>query len=120
MVKEEYVSVEVAKLLEEKGFYGQCHKFVEIEDMTYGEKWNKKSQKTLSIPTQQMVMRWLREGKNMFIEISTSIDLNGRYHYSYFILDKECKYLRTGYTDFDWTYEDAVEAAIKYCLKNLI
>lgn len=65
-------------------------------------------------------MKWLREIHNIFIEISVSIDLNGKYHYSYSLLDKECKYHRKGYTDFDWEYEDAVEAALKYSLENLI
>lgn len=125
MEKEQYVSFEVAKLLKEKGFDEECHHVYEGEDIEwanilYGEDVLSNSNDVISAPTQQMAMRWLREDKNIFIEISTSIDLNGRYHYSCFILDKECKYLRKGYTDFDWTYEDAVEAALKYCLKNLI
>ena len=33
---------------------------------------------------------------------------------------KECKYISRGYTNFDWEYEDACDAAIKYCLENLI
>lgn len=68
----------------------------------------------------QMAMAWLREKHNIFIEVSVSIDLNGNYHYSYCILNKECKYVRKGYTDFDWNYEDAVETALKYILENLI
>ena len=65
-------------------------------------------------------MKWLREVHNIFIEISVSIDLNGEYHYSYSILNKECKYVRKGYTDFDWNYKQSCETAIKYCLENLI
>ena len=70
--------------------------------------------------TQQMAMKWLREVHKIFIEISVSIDLNGKYHYSYSILNRECKYIRKGYADFDWNYEQACEVAIKYCLENLI
>jgi hypothetical protein len=67
-----------------------------------------------------MAMAWLREVHNIFIEISVSIDLNDNYHYSYFVLNEECEYVRKGYTDFDWKYEDAVESALKYSLEKLI
>lgn len=53
-------------------------------------------------------MKLLREVHNIFIEISVSIDLNGNYHYHYSVLDKECKYVRKGYTDY-WDYEQAVK-----------
>lgn len=65
-------------------------------------------------------MAWLREVHHIFIEISASIDLNSKYHFSYTILDKECKYVKLGCTNFNWKYEDAVEAALEYVLTNLI
>lgn len=126
MIKEDYVSFEVAKLLKEKGFdepcrtYYQDEKFVDDVCTKYYQ-WNSKSPfGHISAPTHQMAMKWLREVHNIFIEISTSIDLNGKYHFSYTILDKECKYVRRGYTDFDWNYEEAAEAALKYSLEILI
>lgn len=130
MIKEAYCSYEISKLLKEKGFNVPCNswympcsdgsvkKFMLTRPDNYnhydGFPW------TVSRPTHQMAMAWLREVYNIFIEISTSIDLNGDYHFSYTILDKECKYVRKGYTDFDWNYEEAVEAALKYSLENLI
>ncbi len=130
MIKEAYCSFEVAKLLKERGFdipvnyeyhykitipqfHKKKHDFNGIEYRNCSSEW-------YSAPTHQMAMKWLREVHNIFIEIGTSIDLNGNYHFNYTILDKECKYVRRGYTDFDWNHEDAVEAALKYSLENLI
>ena len=122
---ETYVSFDVAKLLKEKGFDEHCfgaytetnHNITmftgQIKNSEYGDAM-------YTAPTHQMTMAWLREVHHIFIEIGTSIDLNGDYHFRYAILNKECKYVRRGYTSFDWNYEDAVEAAIKYCLESLI
>ena len=131
MIQEAYVSFETAKLLKEKGFdentlmvymsYGdlcKCNRYDSIRNSNYND--ITKNYFECTAPTLQMAMKWLREEHNIFIEISTSIDLNGDYHFSYTILDKECKYVRRGYTFFDWSYEDAVEAALEYCLEILI
>lgn len=129
MIKEAYVSYEIAKLLKEKGFNEPCIRHWDCDDHSlYGandipisnSELRDNEYNGVSAPTHQMACAWLREVHNIFIEISVSIDLNGNYHFSYTILDKECKYVRRGYTDFDWNYEDAMEAAIKYCLENLI
>ncbi len=115
MAKEAYCSYETSMLLKEKGFEQiGCHRQyntngVLCNGFCYGP----------AAPTHQMALAWLRE-RHIFIEISVAIDLNGNYHYRYFVLDKECKYLRQGWTDFDWKYEDAVEAALKYVLTNYI
>ena len=131
MIKEDYVSFEVAKLLKEKGFNCETDMYYSPEgelkcwfpnglkswlDNKGNETWWWKC----IAPTLQMAMKWLREVHKIFIEIRISIDFNDKYYYSYFILNKECKYVRKGYTDFDWSYEQACEAAIKYCLTNLI
>ena len=124
MITEDYVSFETAKLLKEKGFNISldskdwvCCMYDENGNIHWGvydKNWYFRI-------TLQMAMRWLREEKGLFIEISVSVDLNGNYHYSYSILDKECKYIRKGYTSFEWNYEEAVEAALLYVLqKNLI
>ena len=130
-ITEDYCSFEIAKLLKEKGFDEDCWCWYE-EDGYFRESnddfgfqsnsWHvvDDDEFNCSAPTIQMAIKWLREAHKIFIEISVSIDLNGTYHYRYFILNKECKYIRKGYTDFDWNYEQAVEEAIKYCLENLI
>lgn len=119
---EDYVSYEVARLLKKKGFDEKTLVYYEGYILVHGDwfEWNRSPLSHIAAPTHQMACAWLNEVYHIFIEIGKSIDLNGNYHYSYTILDKECKYVRRGYTDFDWNYEDAVEAAIKYCLENLI
>jgi hypothetical protein len=132
IITEDYVSFETAKLLKEKGFNVPCRSNYRSEYYkdprpfyhNFPKDFNGKEYENLnsewySAPTQQMAMRWLREENGIFIEISVSIDLNGDYHYSYSILDQECKYIRKGLS-LEWNYEDAVEAAIKACLENLI
>lgn len=143
MITEDYVSFETAKMLKEKGFpqeYDIYHSLVyneedyedeyEVQRMVLETKLVKAgtlSSYPIGVPepkcyccTLQMAMKWLREVHRIFIEISVSIDLNGNYHYSYSILNKECKYIRKGYTDFDWNYKQACNVAIKYCLEKLI
>lgn len=135
MIKERYCSYEVAMLLKEKGFDELCENiyfdkglmdFVPYMFDDDDERYVKNSDfpdsylVDATAPTHQMACDWLREVHKIFIEISVSIDLNGDHHYSYSVLDKSCKYLRKGYTSFDWTYKDTVEGALKYVLENLI
>jgi len=130
-IKEDYVSFETAKLLKEKGFDARCPMIYTADgEMLYTDVkhhnmyavTNKQLEYYTDIiaPSQAIAIKWLREVHKIFIEISVSIDLNGEHHYSYSILNRECKYVRKGYTDFDWNYEQACETAIKYCLENLI
>ena len=124
MIEETYVSFETAKLLKEKGFpqsIFRCHYIID-NNINYKSFENRCGFGDYDIiaPTLEMAMKWLREVYKIFIEISVSIDLNGNYHYGYSILNRECEYIRKGYTDFNWNYEQACEAALKYCLKNLI
>ena len=125
MIEEAYVSFEVAKLLKEKGFdkfntYGWDEELFDKEHPRNFSLGFDSKEHWISAPTHQMAMAWLREVHHIFIEISTSIDLNGKYHFSYTILDKECKYVKLGCTNFNWKYEDAVKAALEYVLTNLI
>jgi hypothetical protein len=125
MIKEAYCSYEISKLLREKGFDEECFgAYTETNhNVTMFTGQIKNSEYGISMytaPTHQMACAWLREIYYIFIEIGTSIDLNGNYHYRYSVLNKECNYVRKGYTDFDWKYEDAVESALKYSLENLL
>ena len=122
MIQEDYVSFEVAKLLKEKGFDEKCSRWYVANEPQEGlvASGFGENQFYINAPTHQMAMKWLREVHNIFIEINTSIDLNGKYHFSYTILDKECKYVVKVCRDPNWNYEEAAEVAIKYCLENLI
>ena len=124
MIKEAYVSFEVAKILKERGFVESCYGRYSVRSKEFNldttRPCNNGGNFLYCAPTQQMAMAWLREEYKIFIEIGVSIDLNGKYHYSYNVLDSSIKYLRRGYTDFDWNYEDAVEEALKYVLNDVI
>lgn len=124
MIQEDYVSFETAKLLKEKGFdintlmvYSQNGNFMPdgvIED-TY--------QTFYSAPTLQMAMKWLREVHNLCIEpYRTACG----YLYTISKIPSGSELYSDEYKGDDeasgeWTtYEKAIEAAIKYCLTELI
>lgn len=128
MIKEAYVSVEVAKLLKEKGFdipvnyeyhyiiknphfHRKKHNFNGIEYRNCSSEW-------YSAPTQQMVMRWLREVHNLHIDIDPS---EGNWNPTVISLeDWSCVVKFGDNIPIQDTYEEAVEAALKYCLEKLI
>jgi hypothetical protein len=127
MVTEDYVSFETAKLLKEKGFDEPTYHDYDEE----GKRWFQEvlvchnSEGGIACPTLQMAMKWLREVHNVFIDISSRFSKNADKDvcFSY-----SCKKLintyRSSYEiigDGEWlNYEEACEAAIKYCLENLI
>ena len=134
MIKEDYVSAKIARLLEKKGFDETCYACYEYFEsgVTLYKGWMfeykgipvHNSSERIKCPTQQMVMKWLREVHKIFIEIGVSIDLNGKYHYGFRLLNSTCKNIlepkdlvKMGFKD---TYEEACEASIKYTLENLI
>lgn len=128
---EDYVSFETAKLLKEKGFnevpvytYYLSYGGFYLSPMAVTNK-DLYAHGHIAAPTIQMAMKWLREVHNLHVEVYRTAC-----GYLY-IISK----VPTGsdlYTDGDaydgddensgqWsTYEKACEAAIKYCLENLI
>jgi hypothetical protein len=132
MITEDYVSLEVAKLLKEKGF-NECTnryynaQFDEIRTVsdTFMTYWNNEDRMkvlmmegAIAIPTYQMVMKWLREVYNIVISIFPTIetDVIVREDYNYTIYKN-----RTAiYQNCSLTYEQSCEESIKYTLKNLI
>jgi hypothetical protein len=139
MIKEAYCSYEVAKLLKEKGFNEYCLKNYwssdkELHDWKWELSYNRNSDenrntKDCAAPTHQMAMAWLREKHNLYIGINIEvgdIQMLPSYDfeetvlgYTFVIYDKET--LIWVFKDkTPRSYEDAVEAALKYCLENLI
>ena len=136
MITEDYVSFEVAKLLRNKGFDIKCRYYYiqtkemfeidtkyhtalttqELSDLQIiGEKEDR-----YAAPTQAMVMKWLREVHKLYIEITPSSKTNEFIVDSYRI-DIVTRFFDTIYVSSGYnTYEEACEAAIKYCLENLI
>jgi hypothetical protein len=122
MITEDYVSFETAKLLKEKGFREICNKCYGIESKKFFSSIRSNDDDTMyAAPTLQMTMKWLREVHKIDIDITSRWNLTPEYHI--------CEYrYRLHYSNapshdinqkFN-TYEEACEAAIKYCLENLI
>ncbi len=132
MIREDYVSFEIAKLLKEKGFDVSCRAYYDMgalkEDMAVARDWSHSNYiDHTSAPTLQMAMKWLREVYNILIVINgyslgwyyniydTSWNYIGGYK-PIFVVDDDVP-LKKSVTSS--TYEKACEAAIKYCLENL-
>ena len=148
MITEDYCSFKVAKLLKEKGFpqkYDVFHSMVyneedyedeyEVQRMVLQTKLVKAG--TLSsypvgvpepkcyCPTHQMAMKWLREKHKVFIYIEPFITTSGLHGYKPYCTKIGGEFmwinpLREYSNTSSDIYEEAVEAALKYCLENLI
>lgn len=150
MITEDYVSFEVAKLLKEKGFDEQCFTYYDGIDKEsinrfdrglhfnnnsypWGVPYNAKEAKEYVVaPTHQMAMRWLREVHNIHTEIclykTSENDIEPKKsrkapYYTFGVWDSTTgdnvdKRLTNDFIGD--TYEEAVEASLKYSLENLI
>ena len=127
MTQEAYVSYEVAKLLEEKGFdtpsYITGHVYSEHGTLQSNTSFRSVKNNYITACTQQMAMRWLREKHNIYISIQPDFPSEQDYKmywcWSENILHENCVSAK-GYQCYIETYEKSCELAIKYCLKNLI
>ncbi len=127
MVTEDYVSFEVAKLLKEKGFDNPCkvsyNRFKTLED-TFISEWGKANQ--YKAPTLQMAMKWLREVHNIFININvipyTTVTMEQCYYFYKIYRNRRPINFSSQIEDIQFynTPEEAIEAALKYTLENLI
>lgn len=124
MITEDYVSFETAKLLREKGFSSNdCHYFYDRSGKTYmyGD-YSKDIHVCADKPTQQMVLKWLREEKNIISNIwwSNGDDTAWCSQYLGPVPSnpklKDFFLIGEGYR----TYEEACEEAIKYCLEKMV
>ncbi len=127
MITEDYVSFEVAKLLKEKGFndvpvytYYLSYGGFYLSPMAVTNK-DLYAQGHIAAPTLQMVMKWLREEKDVQIEITIvgtdTWESPTKWMYGFRCQTKDVIHRR--HADFS-SYEEACEVAIKYCLENLI
>ena len=108
---EDYCSQEVYRLLREKGFDGEVHTTFDGEGYT---------QPSITL---QMAMKWLREKYNIYISILPDFPSDKNYKmcwcWSVGTLHENCISTK-GCQCYIETYKEATEAAIKYCLENLI
>lgn len=130
---EDYVSFETAKLLREKGFDGECMSMY-VTPKPHSGMGNPNEAKIAphgrdghyydgylyqcEAPTLQMAMKWLRKKYNIHVEV--------RYFpmpniYRYVIIHSPATFENIdSHPQYFNTDEEACEAAIKYCLENLI
>ena len=126
MITEDYVSFEVAKLLKEKGFDEKCFTVYNNDGKFYDTRYGIAPSIEIPAPTLQMAMKWLRENHNIHITgVPNGIGENVFYMGIYRKYDYGWTYisdcLDEEYKEAEfYTPEEACEAAIKYCLKNLI
>lgn len=129
IIQEDYVSFEVAKLLKEKGFDGQTVRAYNLKkklckcQCNPGETINSTPNYLIAAPTFQMACKWLREIHNLFIFPFPQRNTN-KFWTEIFQLSNnqewENLYCESIHLQDYSTYEEAVEAALKYTLKNLI
>ena len=126
MIEEAYVSFEAAKLLKEKGFDWRCFGYYvddEPDDVKYSSLCEDNSiweARCCSAPTFQMAMKWLREVHNIHFLFDPYLNEDYNVRYSIIVVFGTNVVNPIYKTDGDFTYEEACEAAIKYCLENLI
>lgn len=113
MITEDYCSYEVAKLLKKKGF---DEPVTELNRLLF-----KDGEKPVLKITHQKAMKWLREVHKLFIEIQFG-SYEGKSWYSIDIIPTDERYLTPDdkFSVEHPTYEEAVETALNYALKNLI
>lgn len=124
-ITEDYVSFETAKLLKKKGFMdGAITKFFASG---YDSKGNILSIRDTELkdyprPTLQMACKWLREVHNKNIILDMLPEDNDCYVlWTFNVLSNNNYKIMWGTKQPKYnTYEGACEAAIKYCLENLI
>lgn len=126
MITEDYVSFETAKLLKEKGFkeitQGYINADKEVYMLPFQQGVYELSSKQYPYPTLQMAMKWLRDVHKKVINVEYIDFLEHGEVWSYSILDRNTfhEFTEKSESFTEHSYEEACEAAIKYCLENLI
>lgn len=126
MIKEDYVSAEIARLLEKKGFNETCYACYEYFEsgVTLYKGWMfeykgipvHNSSERIKCPTHQMVKKWLRVVHNIVIQT----ELYSKHGDYCFEIYKNTHRMIVEKVEVYNSYEKADEEAIKYCLENLI
>ena len=130
MITEDFVSFETAKLLKEKGFDADIDLWYdsegEIFHLCHCDYNATKHFACVQCPTLQMAMKWLREEHNIHITgvpngIGENVFYMGIYRKYYYGWTCISDCLDEKYKEAEFHMpEEACEAAIKYCLENLV
>lgn len=129
-----YVSLEVAKLLKQAGFDWKCGKIYYEDDGKWELEDNyKKLQRLLELdycllaPTLDVAQRWLREEKNINIEVKILSITSGQlmWYAKIYYLQKhngiydQVEFIQHTEISYD-SYEQALEAGIKKALEVIL
>jgi hypothetical protein len=121
-ITEDYVSFETAKLLKEKGFDSSCMGRYSVRSREFHLDCTKMCNNgglfECAAPSQSMAMKWLRLKHKAFISITYEND--GVFTANLKAPSKEVDCMIDNKHNCWFTYEEAAEAAIKYCLEKLI
>lgn len=126
MITEDFCSYEVAKLLKEKGFNEPTWtRYEDNNEVIFGDKynWNNSPMGQISAPTHQMAMKWLREKYKIMITIipqEVNVGVDRMCYAIYRITEDLYQALYNGKVDnLVDSYEECVEAALKYSLEKI-
>lgn len=129
MITEDYVSFETAKLLKEKGFDWECFQYWHEDDNKLIHSQSMHPIQNVSnpcffgpaAPTLQMAMKWLIEVHKLYVNVCPCVE--GYYwteKWHSYTGNLEARYPVGRFIGTFNSHEQACEAAIKYCLENLI
>ncbi len=127
IIEEDYVSFETAKLLKEKGFDWPCL-MCYTSDKKLGNYGHYNSYKnsdvfSMTAPTLQMAMKWLRVVYNLEIypyHNSPDNRHNSEWWFEIIKYPNSVAEYESGIGEEVDSYEKACEVAIRYCIENLI
>lgn len=119
MIEEAYCSFEISKLLKEKGFDEICtsvySKITKKAETPGISEWAQLNQ--IKRPSHQMAMAWLREDHNLWIDIEPLT--NYKWTWGIWLMN-DPKFKMGESSQVISTYKEAVDAALKYSLENVI
>ena len=135
MIKEDFVSLEIAELLDKCHFNEPCRAkyaifgdkkpvFAEVKNFVFECYTNQElknhfteNEKYYAAPTLQLAVKWLKEIHGLAMEISFYVE-DDKYVYQYNILNKEKFFSIHSEEKFE-NREEAIEKGMKYALENL-
>lgn len=132
MIQEAYCSYEIAKLLKEKGFDEKTTHWYNVKESLindYSVSYENFSnpEKVWLAPTHQMACAWLREVHliHIYAEYKAFFQEKPKkeyYHWMPFVRTlPNCSTYNSGFLDiYCDSHEEAIEAALKYTLENLL
>ena len=130
MIEEQFVSFDTAKLLKEVGFDVPCY----VQYSERGVQWDASCPENFnaddwgcSCPTQALAARWLREvqgihvSSNIFMDSANDVDGNTVDEWTFWsfdLFDNSGRIIEESDDRYD-SYEEALEAGLKYALKMI-